>query len=101
MDPKDRLLYIQILAQMLIADGVLTDEERSHLERVMDGLEMPDDERRRALAGVSIDSRVEERVEALGSEHRARLLQECEKALGDDLSNSEVYFLERVRTLLA
>ena len=45
MDPKDRILYVQILAQMLIADGVLADEERAHLDRVMDSLGMPDDER--------------------------------------------------------
>ncbi|MCZ7679662.1 MAG: NAD-dependent epimerase/dehydratase family protein [Sandaracinaceae bacterium] len=40
-ESKDRILYVQILAQMLIADGVLADEERSYLDRIMDSLGMP------------------------------------------------------------
>ena len=103
MDPKDRILYVQILAQMLIADGMLADEERAHLDTVMDGLSMPAEERRTALAGVSIDSPVEDRVEALGAEAKKSLLGEVEKALHVDgeLTNSEAYFLDRVKKLLA
>lgn len=102
MEPTDRILYVQILAQMLIADGVLADEERAHLDRVMDGLGMPESERKTALAGVSIDSPVEERVRALGAEAKTSLLAEVEKALHVDgeLTRSEAYFLERVKTLL-
>ena len=74
MEPQDRKLYVQILAQMLIADGVLADEERAHLDTVMDGLDMPEQERAEALRGVSIDS---------------------------EMTNSEKYFLERVETLLS
>ena len=103
MDAKDRVLYVQILAQMLIADGVLSDEERAHLDTVMDSLEMPPEERREALAGVSIDSQVEDRVAALSDQAKKGLLAEVEKALrlDGDLTNSEAYFLERVKTLLA
>ncbi|MGE0790287.1 MAG: hypothetical protein AB7S26_31720 [Sandaracinaceae bacterium] len=102
MDAHDRKLYVQILAQMLIADGVLADEERAHLDRVMDSLSMPDAERAEALRGVSIDSPVEERVAALGAAAKQNLLAEVEKALNIDgeLSNSEKYFLERVRKLV-
>lgn len=103
MDARDRTLYVQILAQMLIADGVLGDDERAHLDAVMDSLEMPDAERREALAGVSIDSPVEDRVAALGAEAKTSLLAEVEKALHVDgeLTKSEAYFLERVKKLLA
>lgn len=104
MDPKDRILYVQILAQMLIADGVLADEERAHLDLVMDSLGMPDPERAEALRGVSIDSPVEERVQALGEAAKQNLLAEVEKALtvdGPEMSNSEKYFLERVRKLVS
>lgn len=104
MEAKDRVLYVQILAQMLIADGVLADEERNHLDAVMDSLEMPDDERKEALGNVSIDSPVEERVRALSDDAKKSLLSEVEKALrldGDDLTNSESYFLERVKKLLS
>jgi uncharacterized tellurite resistance protein B-like protein len=102
MDQKDRFLYVQILAQMLIADGVLADEERTHLDRIMDSLEMPEDERHNALAEVSIDSPVEERVSALSDSAKTNLLSEVEKALSLDgqMSRSEEYFLERVKKLL-
>lgn len=103
MEPKDRILYVQILAQMLIADGQLADEERSYLDRIMDSLEMPDADRREALGGVSIDSPVEERVRALSAAAKATLLTEVEKALHVDgeLTRSEAYFLERVKTLVS
>ena len=102
MDATDRVLYIQILAQMLIADGILADEERAHLDRVATSLGMPDQEKREALNGVSIDSPVEERVQALSAAAREGLLGEVTKALGKDgeLSNSEKYFLERVKKLV-
>ncbi len=96
------MLYVQILAQMLIADGVLADEERAHLDRVMDSLGMPPEERHAALAEVSIDSPVEERVSALSDSAKKSLLSEVEKALHVDgeMSRSEQYFLERVKKLI-
>lgn len=102
MQPQDRILYVQILAQMLIADGVLADEERAHLDQVMDGLGMPPEERQDALKSVSIDSPVEERVAALSDGVRKNILQEVEKALRLDgeLTKSEAYFLERVKNLV-
>jgi len=102
MDENDRVLYVQILAQMLIADGVLADDERAHLDRVAGSLGMPEDEKQNALKGVSLDSPVEERVAALSDDAKSNLLVEVEKALhvDGDMSNSEKYFLERVRKLV-
>ena len=102
MDSNDKKLFVQILAQTLIADGVLADEERSHLDRIMDSLKMPEDERRAALKEVSIDSPVEERVNALSDEAKSGLLSEVEKALRIDgeMSNSEKLLLERVKNLV-
>ncbi|MCC6875021.1 MAG: hypothetical protein IT378_12005 [Sandaracinaceae bacterium] len=102
MTPNERVLYVQIVAQMLIADGVLADEERAHLDKVMDSLGMITSERHQALAGVSIDSPVEERVAQLSDETKKTLLAEVEKALHIDgaLTNSEAYFLERIRKLV-
>lgn len=96
------MLYVQILAQMLIADGVLADEERAHLDKVMDGVGMPPEERQEALKGVSIDSPVEERVAQLSDAVKQNLLSEVDKALRLDgeLTNSEAYFLERVKKLV-
>ena len=102
MRPEDRIPYVQILAQMLIADGVLADEERAHLDKIMDGLELTAEERKRALSGVSIDSPVEERIAELSEGARSGLLQEVEKALNVDgkLTASEAHFLERVQNKL-
>lgn len=102
MDAHDRVLYVQVLAQMLIADGVLADEERAHLDRVAESIGMPEAEKQDALRSVSIDSPVEERVQALSASARSTLLAEVEKALSVDgaMSNSEKWFLERVRKLV-
>lgn len=102
MDANDRLLYVQILAQMLIADGVLADEERAHLDRIVASLGMSDAERNQAMKGVSLDSPVEERVTGLSEAARSNLLVEVQKALMADgsMSNSEKYFFERVQRLL-
>lgn len=100
MDPQDRIHYVQILAQMLIADGQLADAEHAYLNRIMDALQMPEADRRKALASVSIDSPVEERVRALSESAKATLLAEVERAMHADgeLSPAEAHFLERVRT---
>ncbi|MCA9607824.1 MAG: hypothetical protein KC619_19580 [Myxococcales bacterium] len=103
MDAHDRVLYVQILAQMLIADGVLADDERAHLDRVAASLGMPEEEKQEALRGVSIDSPVEERVEALSADAKKNLLAEVKKALSvhGEMSNSEKWFLERVEKLVS
>jgi len=102
MDAKDRVLYVQILAQMLIADGILADDERAHLDRIASSLGMPEEEKQDALRSVSLDSPVEQRVAGLSDGAKSNLLEEVEKALlvDGDMSNSEKYFLERVRKLV-
>lgn len=103
MQPAERKLYIQILGQMLIADGVLADSERSYLDRVMDGLEMAPEERKAALSGISLDSPVEERISGLSDAARAQLRGEVERAMGVDgeMRRSESILLERVRAALS
>jgi len=103
MQPAERKLYIQILGQMLIADGVLADSERSYLDRVMDGLEMAPDERKAALSGISLDSPVEERIAGLSDAAKAQLRGEVDRAMGIDgeMARSESILLERVRAALS
>lgn len=102
MDAHDRVLYVQIVAQMLIADGVLADEERAHLDRMMDSLALTAQEREQVFRSVSLDSPVEERVAALSETARQNLLGEVEKALTVDgeMSNAEKYFFGRVQKLV-
>ena len=102
MEVKERIALVQLVGQMLIADGILGDPEREHLERLMDGLGMPPEERKQAFKGIDVDSPVEERVRALSYESKARLLDEMEKAMNasGEVSPGETRLLERVRALL-
>ena len=102
MQPSERKLYIQILGQVLIADGALSDAERGYLDGVMNSLGMSAEERKAAFAGISLDSPIEERVAALGAEARALLGPELERAVSADgeKRGSESALLERVRAAL-
>jgi hypothetical protein len=100
VQPSERKLYIQVLGQMLIADGVLADPERVYLDKVMDGLGMPPDERKAALSGISLDSPIEERIAGLGESGKAKLREEVARVLATDLERSETALLERVRAAL-
>ncbi|MDQ3031340.1 MAG: hypothetical protein M3Y87_02915 [Myxococcota bacterium] len=102
MQPDERKLYIQILGQMLIADGVLADAERTYLDATMDGMSMSPDERRAALSGISLDSPVEERVASLSAATKQQLRIEIERAMGADgeMRRPESVLLERVLSAL-
>ncbi|UJR83519.1 hypothetical protein [Sandaracinus amylolyticus] len=97
MQPNERKLYVQILGQVLIADGALSDAERTYLDGVMDALQMSADERKAAFAGISVDSPIEERVAGLGAVARDRLRGDLARAAAD----GETAILERVRAALA
>lgn len=102
MDVHDRKLFIQIIGQVLIADGVLTDVERDYIDRVMDSLGLKGDERSGALTGISMDSPVEERIAGLSAEARGMLLAEVDKAVGADgeISKGEQAILDQIRPLV-
>src|SRR5690606_20822625 len=101
MSPEDRKRFVQIVGQVLIADGILGDAEREHLDRVMDELGMPDAERKEALKGIDLDSNVEERVAALSDEARGRLVAAVERAAAVDgeAPKSEAYLAAKIREL--
>ena len=102
MSPEDRTRFVQIVGQVLIADGILGDAEREYLDKVMDELNLSDDERKNALKGIDMDSPVEERVAALSIQARGKLLAAVEKAVAADPAESkgETLLLERIRALL-
>ncbi len=93
---------MQIVGQVLIADGILGDAEREHLDKVMDELKLSEDERKAALKGIDMDSPVEERVAALSEQARGELLDAVEKAAAADGAESkgETLLLERIRALV-
>lgn len=80
MNEDERCAYVQIVGQVLIADGILADAEREYLDRVMDQLEMNEDERKKALGGIDLDSPVEDRVKVLSPESKTRLIEVVREA---------------------
>lgn len=102
MSPEDRKRFVQIVGQALIADGILGDAEREHLDRLMDELGMADAERKEALKGIDLDSDLAERVSALSPEARGQLVAAVERAISVDgeVPKSEAYLLEKVRELV-
>ena len=102
MQPSDHTPFIQILGQMLIVDGMLSDKERAYLDEVMDRIGMAADARRPALSGISLDSAIEERIALLSADAKQLLKSELESAaLADgETHRREASFLDRVRAAL-
>jgi DNA-binding NarL/FixJ family response regulator len=102
MDRNDRRLFVQIVGQILIGDGVLTDAEREYLDELMSRLGMEGSERAEALTEISVDSPVEDRVQALSADARTLLIAEVERAAAVETSepSSGHALVGRVRSLL-
>ena len=103
MSPQDRKTFVQIVGQVLIADGMLGDEERAHLDRLMDTLELSGDERKAALSGINLDSPVEERVATLSAEAKSQLLEAVEQAAAADheVGKGEQEIIDEIRQLVS
>lgn len=103
MDVNDRTTFVQIVGQVLIADGVLGDDERAHLDRVMDELGLEGDDRRAALSGIDLDSDVKARVASLSAEARDQLVAAVERAAAADGESSKVEaaFVDEIRQLVS
>ena len=80
MNADERCAYVQIVGQVLIADGILADAEREYLDRLMDKLEMSPEDRATALHGIDLDSPVEERIATLSAESKQQLLTAVHEA---------------------
>ncbi len=95
--------FVQIVGQALIADGMLGDAEREHLERVMDELELSAEERQAAMRGIDMDSPLEERVRSLSPEARGQLVEAVERAIAADgqRTKGEELLIERIKALVA
>jgi len=101
MDAGQKKVFVQILGQLLIADGMLKDAERDFLERVMDQLALSGGERKAAISGISVDSPVEDRFRSLPPDAQQQLLQTAEAAAQSDneMTPGEANMLARLREL--
>ena len=105
MSQRDRAqdrLFCEIVAQLIIADAAVTDEERAFLDRVMDRFELGADDRRAVFGAVDIGQPVDDRIARLDEEHRAGLLEELEGAakIDGEIGRGEAELIEEVRQLL-
>ena len=102
MKSTDRMTILQILGQVIICDGVFTDEEHDYLAEVASSLGLTPREKTKALSNISVDSPAEARAATLEPAARSRLLSELDKAINADekVVRVEQQFVERIRRAL-
>jgi uncharacterized tellurite resistance protein B-like protein len=107
MDAADayerNLLYCQIVAQLLIADAAVTDEERAFLERVMDRFGFDVDQKQAVFNGVNIGESIEGKLAKLDEQARYELLDELEAAAEVDgsIDPGEQQIIDEVRRAIS
>ena len=98
---QDRL-FCEIVAQLVIADAAVTDEERAFLERLMDRFGFEADDRRAVFGAVDIGQPIDDRLARLPEALRAELLAELEGAavVDGEVGRGEAEIIEEVRRAL-
>ena len=98
---QDRL-FCEIVAQLVIADAAVTDEERAFLERLMDRFGFEADDRRAVFGAVDIGQPIDDRLARLPDALRAELLAELEGAavVDGEVGRGEAEIIEEVRRAL-
>ena len=98
---QDRL-FCEIVAQLVIADAAVTDEERAFLERLMDRFGFDADDRRAVLGAVDIGQPIDDRLARLPEALRSELYAELEAAAAIDgeVGRGEAEILGEVRRAL-
>lgn len=92
MNLREKKLFCQVVAQLLIIDGQLTDGEHKFLYALMESHGLSQVQQEDVVSGVNLDSSVEARVEALPVGERNALVAELKAAAGAD---GEVTFDEQ------
>jgi len=98
---QDRI-FCEIVAQLVISDAVVTDEEQSFLERLMEQLELDIDERRAVLGAVDIGQPIDDRLAQLDQATRLELLAVLKEAAAVDgaIGRGEQEIIDQVRAAL-
>ena len=105
MDQRDKAqdrTFCEIVAQLVIADAAVTDEERAFLERLMDRFGFDDDDRRAVFGAVDNGQPIDDRLARLDDAAKAELLAELEEAAAVDgeIGRGEAEIIEEVRAAL-
>jgi uncharacterized tellurite resistance protein B-like protein len=99
---QEHRAFCEVIAQLVIADGAVTDAERAFLERVMDRFGLDDAARQAVINAVDIDDPIGPRLALLGPDARRALLAELEVAAAVDgeINRSELEIIQEVRRAL-
>ena len=90
MDVRERKLFCQVVAQLLIIDSELTDGEHAFLYDLMARHGLTESEREEVIAGVDVDSSIEGRVAGLSEDDRVALATALRQAAAADGQVSDV-----------
>lgn len=101
-DKHQQRVFCEIVAQLVIADAAVTDDERELLIRLMEGFGLSEDERKAVFNSVDIGQPIAERLAQLDEGMRAELLLQLEEAAAIDgeIGPGEAEILEEVRRTL-
>lgn len=101
-DKTQEQLFCEIVAQLLIADAKVTDEERAFLQRLFDRFGFDEATRQAVYGSVDIGQPIGKRLGQLAPERRAELLSELEQAatLDGEIASGEQQILDEVRAAL-
>jgi len=102
MPISEKKLYAQLVAQLLLIDGAVTDAERSFLTALMTRIGLSEASQLEVINGVNVDDEVETRVRQLSRDARISLLMELEEAAKVDevVLASERDLIARARSAL-
>jgi len=103
MEHRSKISYCQLVAQILILDGVFTDDERAFLSSLMEKLELTDEECREVFNNVNLTDSIEDRLEHLDKETLESLVKDLHEASSVDgeVAPVEQDILARIKAAIA
>jgi uncharacterized membrane protein YebE (DUF533 family) len=104
MDDSHYLTVIKVWAALVWADGVVTQPEAAAMRRLIEGADLSDADRDRALAFLDEEVKLDTAgLEAFSLTEREGIYRAAVKlsAIDDDITDSEIDFLTRLRKGLA
>lgn len=98
---NEKVAKCLLVSKVLVADGMMTDDERSFLDAMMDGLALDADERRQVIELEGWDQ-AESFLRGLSVDQRRAMLEQLVDAASADgrLSGKEMATIQRVAAAL-
>ncbi len=101
-DKEQDRLFCEIVAQLIIADAAVTDDERAFLERLMDGFGFDAADRAGVFSSVDIGQPIDDRLAKLDRARREQLLTDLMTAavVDGEVGRGEQEIIDEVRQAL-